>query len=80
MTDYRGVVLSCPDRGQTFAINTLSSMMTNAADITDIKIFGLALEQQVTISIVALNSTKAAAGRIHSKARKPVNTEMLAKC
>jgi hypothetical protein len=42
MTDYRGVVLPCPDRGQPFVINALSSMMTDATDITDDENFGIA--------------------------------------
>jgi hypothetical protein len=53
MTDYRGVVLPCPDRGQPFIINTLSSMLTDTADITDDENFGIALKQHVTISITA---------------------------
>jgi hypothetical protein len=44
MTDYRGVVLPRPDRGQPFVINALSSMRTDAADITDDETFGIALE------------------------------------
>jgi hypothetical protein len=35
MTDYRGVVLPHPDRGQPLVINALSSMTTDAADIAD---------------------------------------------
>jgi hypothetical protein len=44
MTDYRGVVLPRPYKGQPFVINTLSSMKTDATDITDDKNFGIALE------------------------------------
>ncbi len=73
MTDHRGVVLLCPDREQTFVINTLSSMMTDAANITDNENFTLALEQQVAIW------TKTAPVRIHFKAGKPVDAETLAK-
>jgi hypothetical protein len=79
MTDYRGIVLPRLDRGQLFVINALSSMMTDAADITDDENFGIALEQHVTVSIAALDTTKAAPGWIHSKAGKPVDAEMLAK-
>jgi hypothetical protein len=79
MTDYRGVVLPRLDKGQPFAINALSSMTTDAADITDDEYFGIALEQHVTISVAALDTTKTAPGWIHSKARKPVDAEMLAK-
>jgi hypothetical protein len=79
-TDYRGVVLPCPDRGQPFVINTLSSMMTDAADITNDENFGIDLEQHVTISVATLDTTKTAPGRIHSKAIKPVGAETLAKC
>jgi hypothetical protein len=79
MTDYRGVVLPRPDRGQPFVINALSSMMTDTADITDDENFGIALEQNVTISVVALDTTKTAPGQIHSKAGKPVDAETLAK-
>jgi hypothetical protein len=79
MTDYRGVVLPCPDRGQPFVINTLSSMTTDAADITDDENFGIALEQHVAVSIAALDMTKTAPGRIHSKAEKPVDAETIAK-
>ncbi len=43
MTDYRGVVLPHPDRGQLFVINTLSSMTADAADITDMKTLALLL-------------------------------------
>jgi hypothetical protein len=45
MTDYRGVVLPRPDRGQPFVINALSSMTADAADITDDENFGIALKQ-----------------------------------
>jgi hypothetical protein len=79
MTDYRGVFLPRPDRGQPFVINTLSSMMTDAADITNDENFGIALDQHVTVCIAALDMTKTAPGRIHSKAGKPVDTETLAK-
>jgi hypothetical protein len=79
MTDYRGAVLPRPDRGQPFVINALSSMTTDAADITDDENFGIALEQHVTVSIAALDTTKTVPGRIHSKASKPVDAEMLAK-
>jgi hypothetical protein len=47
MTDYRGVVLPRPDRGQPFVINTLSSMTNDVAEN-----FGIALDQHVTVSIV----------------------------
>ncbi len=80
MTDYRGVVLPRLDRGQPFVINALSSMTTDAADITDDEIFGVALEQHVTVSVAALDTTKTAPGQIHSKDGKPVDAEMLAKC
>ncbi len=79
MTDYRVVVLPRPDRGQPFVINALSSMTTDAEDITDDENFGIALEQHVTVSIAGLDTTKTASGHIHSKAGKPVDTEMLAK-
>jgi hypothetical protein len=79
MTDYRGVVLPHPDRGQPFVINTLSYMMTDTADITDDENFGIALEQHVTVSVAALDTMKTAPGRIHSKAGKPVDAETLAK-
>jgi hypothetical protein len=79
MTDYRGVVLPRPDRGKPFVINTLSSMTTDATDITDYENFGVALEQHVTVSIAALDTTKTAPGLIHSKAGKPVDAETLAK-
>jgi hypothetical protein len=79
MTDYRGVVLPRLDRGQPFVINTLSSMTTDAADITDDENFGVALEQHVTVSVAVLDTTKTAPGRIHSKAAKPVDAETLAK-
>jgi hypothetical protein len=79
MTDYRGVVLPCPDRGQPFVINTLSSMKTDATDITNDENFGIALEQHMTVSIAAFDTTKIAPGWIHSKASKPVYIETLAK-
>jgi hypothetical protein len=79
MTDYRGVVLPRPDRGQPFVINALSSMMTDVADITNDENFGIALDQHVTVSVAALDTTKTAPGRIHSKAGKPVDAETLAK-
>ncbi len=50
MTDYRGVVLSCPDRGQLFVINTLSSMTTDATDITNDENFGIAHESSMLLS------------------------------
>ncbi len=53
--------------------------MTDAADITDDENFGVALEQHMTVSVAALDRTKTAPGRIHSKARKPVDAETLAK-
>ncbi len=68
-----------PDRGQPFVINALSSMTTDAADITNDENFGIALDQHVTVSIAALDTTKTAPGRIHSKAGKPVDAETLAK-
>ncbi len=40
---------------------------------------GLARDMQVTISVAALDTTKTKPGRIHSKAGKPVDAEMLAK-
>ena len=80
MTDYRGVVLPRPDRGHSFVINALFSMTTDAAYITDDKNFGIALDQHVTISVAALDTTKTALGWIHSKTGKPVDAEMLAKC
>jgi hypothetical protein len=80
MTDYRGIVLPHPDRGQPFAINTISSMMTDTADITNDENVVIALEQHVTVSVAALHTTRTAPGWIHSKARKPVDTEPLAKC
>jgi hypothetical protein len=79
MTDYRGVVLPCPDRGQPFVANTLSSMTTDAADITNDENFGIALEQHMTVRVATLNTTKTAPGWTHSKASKPVDTETLAK-
>jgi hypothetical protein len=80
MTDYWGVVLPRPDRGQPFAINALSSMTTDCADITDDENFGITLEQHMTVSIAALDTTKTVPGWIHSKAGKPVDAETLAKC
>jgi hypothetical protein len=55
-------------------------MTTDAADITDDKNFGTTLEQHVTVSVAALDTTKTAPGWIHSKAGKPVDAEMLATC
>ena len=78
MTDFRGTTISRPDRGQSFVINSLSSMTSYAANITDNENFGLALDMQVTISVAALD-TRTKPGRIHSKAGKPVDAEMLAK-
>ena len=46
MTEYRGVVLPRPDRGQTFVINALSSMTTDAADITNDKNLALLLSSK----------------------------------
>ncbi len=80
MTDHRGVVLPRPDRGQPFVINTLSSMMTDTADITDDENFGVALEQHVTVIVAALDTAKTAPGWIHFKAGKLVDAETLAKC
>ena len=54
-------------------------MKTDTADITADENFGIALEQHVTVSIAALDTTKTAPGRIHSKASKLVDAEMLAK-
>jgi hypothetical protein len=54
-------------------------MTTDVADITDDENFGIALKQQVTISVAALDTTKTAPGQLHSKAGKPVDAEMLAK-
>jgi hypothetical protein len=68
-----------PDRGQPFVINTLSSMTTDAADITNDETFGIALDQHMTVSIAALDMTMTEPGRIHSKAGKPVDAETLAK-
>jgi hypothetical protein len=79
MTDYRGVVLTCPDRGQLFVINALSSMTTETADITNGENFGIALKQHMTISVATLDTTKTVLSWIHSKAGKPVDAEMLAK-
>ncbi len=79
MTDYRGFVLPRPDRGQPFVINALSFMTTDAADITNDENFGIDLEQHVTVSAAALDTTKTPLGQIHLKAGKPVDTEMLAK-
>jgi hypothetical protein len=79
MTDYREVVLPCPDRVQPFVINAVSSMTTDAADITNDENFGIALEQHVTVSVAALDTTKTAPGQIHSNASKPVDAETLAK-
>jgi hypothetical protein len=79
MTDYRGVVLPCPDRGQPFVINALSSMTTDTTDITNDENFGIALEQHVTVNVAALDTTKTALRWIHSKAGKPVDAETLAK-
>ncbi len=80
MTDYRGVVLPRPDRGQPFVINALSSMKTDAAYITNHENFGIALKQQVTVSVAALDTTKTVPGWIHSKVGNPVDAETLAKC
>jgi hypothetical protein len=79
MTDYRVDVLPRPDRRQPFVINALSSMRTDAADITNDENFGIAFKQQVTVSIAALDTTKTVPGWIHSKASKPVDAETLAK-
>ncbi len=79
MTDYRGVVLPCSDRGQPFVINTLSSMRIDTAYITYDENFGIAIEQHVTVSVAALDMTKTAPSWIHSKAGKPVDAETLAK-
>ncbi len=79
MTNFRGTTISRPDRGQSFVINSLSSMTSYAADITDNENFGLALDMQVTISVATLDTTKTKPGGIHSKAGKPVDAEMLAK-
>ena len=54
-------------------------MTSYAADVTDNENFGLALDMQVRISVAALDTTKTKPGRIHSKAGKPVDVEMLAK-
>jgi hypothetical protein len=79
MTEYSGVVLPRPDRGQPFVINALSSMTTDAADIINDENFGIALEQHVTVSVAALDTTKTVPSRIHSKAGKPVDAETLTK-
>jgi hypothetical protein len=42
-------------------------------------LFLIALEQHMTVSIAALDTTKIAHGWIHSKAGKQVDAEMLAK-
>jgi hypothetical protein len=55
-------------------------LTTVATDITDDKNFGLALEQQVTACVAMLDLTKTKPSRIHSKAGKPFDAEMLAKC
>jgi len=60
-------------------INSLSSMTSYAADVTDNENFGLVLDMQVTISVAVLDTTKTKPRRIHSKAGKPVEAEMLAK-
>ncbi len=57
MTDYRGVVLPRPDRGQPFVINALSFMTTDVADITNDENFGIALDQHVTVSVATLDTT-----------------------
>ncbi len=54
-------------------------MTTDAADITDDENFAIALEQHVTASVAALDTTKTAPSWIHSKAGKPVDAERLAK-
>ncbi len=72
--------MPCPDRRQPFVINALSSMTTDTADIIDDENFDIALEQHVTVSVAALDMTKTAPGWTHSKARKPVDAEALAKC
>jgi hypothetical protein len=79
MTDYRGVVLPRPDRGQLFVINALFFMTTDVADITNDESFGIAFDQHVTVSVATLDTTKTAPGWIHSKAGKPVDAESLAK-
>jgi hypothetical protein len=79
MTDYRGVVLPRPDRGQPFLINALSSMTTDAVDITDDENFGIALEQHMTVSVATGDTTKTAPGQIHSMADKLIDAETLAK-
>ncbi len=62
MTDYRGIVLPCPDREQLFVISALSSMTTDATDITDDENISIALEQHVTISVATLDTTMTAPG------------------
>jgi hypothetical protein len=62
MTDYRRVVMPCPDRGQPFVINALFSMTTDVADINNDENFGIALDQHVTVSVAALDTTKTASG------------------
>jgi hypothetical protein len=54
-------------------------MTTDAADITNDENFGIALDQHVTVSFAALDTTKTAPSRIHSKAGKPVDAKTLAK-
>ncbi len=44
MTDYRVIVLPCLNRGQPFAMNTLSCMTTDTPDITNDENFVFALE------------------------------------
>jgi hypothetical protein len=54
-------------------------MTTDAADITNDENFGIALEQHVTVSVAALDTTKTAPCWIHSKAGKLVDAETLTK-
>jgi hypothetical protein len=54
-------------------------MTADAADIINDENSGFALEQQVTVSVAALDTTKTVPGWIHSKAGKPVDIETLAK-
>jgi hypothetical protein len=55
-------------------------MTTDAADITDDENFGIALEQQVTISCATLDTTKTEPDWIHSMADKPMDAKTLVKC
>ena len=55
-------------------------MTAHVTYIIDDEDFSIALEQQVTVSVAELDTTKTMPGHIHSKAGKPVDAETLAEC